>query len=293
MVEVVSRICFTLVDDISLFLLRCLGRHHLAYGHMHFPSNNNCIIFGTSDLANRQPLFDGCSYCRVTAGDVHSSLGDILDTCFGQFLGTVQRRSDDSVRLRTLLSVEIANMINLNLRRINGSTSARSGSSISPPETEGMVCYLMNILGDCFSAEDAPLSAQSSQDNDAEIPGSRETAYPLPQLPKCSIDETFLTFCLVKLTDHIAVKTHTSVANLDFHQIVTHVKERIVEDQSYTVPQNVKNLRITIYKELCRKFGSKYVLQTMMERGDEAFLEAFVEMLKAQLKKSTEKNKQV
>ncbi|XP_030611589.1 uncharacterized protein LOC115798773 isoform X1 [Archocentrus centrarchus] len=289
-VNLLSRICYRLVYDITVFLLKSLERHVLKYAHMHLPRDeNNYIIYGNAVLMNRRPLFDGCSYCRVTESDVYSSLGDILDTCFGQFLGTVQRWSSDSVRLRTLLSVEIAKLMNSNLCRINGSTSVESDKPRPPPRTKAMVYHLMNILGDCFNAKDAPLWAQSSQDNDAEIPGSRETACPLPQHPKCSIDETFLTLCLAKLIDHIAVKTHTSVANLDFHHILTRVKERIVEDQSYTVPQSVKNLHVTIYNKLCRKFGSKYVLQSVMEQGDEAFVEAFVEMLKAQLKKSTEK----
>lgn len=59
------------------------------------------------------------------------------------------------------------------------------------------------------------------------------TTYPLPLLLKCWVDQTFLTLCLAKLVCHTASKTYTSVANVFFHQIVTYVKERIVEELSY------------------------------------------------------------
>ncbi|XP_030598476.1 uncharacterized protein LOC115789273 [Archocentrus centrarchus] len=108
-------------------------------------------------------------------------------------------------------------------------------------------------------------------------------------LLKCSDDELFLTTCITKLVIHIANKTHTAPANLDFYQIATQLKDRIVDEQRYTMLQNSTNLHITIYKELCCKFRSKYVLLGVMEMNDVAFVEALAEMLKAELKKLTEK----
>ncbi|XP_030584909.1 uncharacterized protein LOC115780081 [Archocentrus centrarchus] len=386
----VSDMSQALIEEIGIFLLEDFKIQISANPHEHVPSDNKNTSADTSKLMNTQTLTEGCSYCRVTQDDVQSSFGDLFDTCFGKFLETVQRRSHDSVRLSTLLSVEIAKNVNLALSHSTAETSVRRRRSTPESELKEIALHVINILHICMNTTCAPLCTQSIQSSDAESSGcssleehiqpnpsegcrvirplprnknpgspnfeevededvqegpcrktltpspcvvrrdvgsngkspdfriteaknleqhrvesfetthstkqsteslSHSTECPHPQLPKCSIDEIFLRACLAKLIDHIAEKTHTSFANVDFHQIVTRVTERLVGEERYTTPQNVKNFHITIYKELCRKFRSKYVLQVLMETCDPAFVAALVVTLNGQLKKLMKKNK--
>ncbi|XP_030611590.1 uncharacterized protein LOC115798773 isoform X2 [Archocentrus centrarchus] len=49
-VNLLSRICYRLVYDITVFLLKSLERHVLKYAHMHLPRDeNNYIIYGNAD----------------------------------------------------------------------------------------------------------------------------------------------------------------------------------------------------------------------------------------------------
>ncbi|XP_030601053.1 uncharacterized protein LOC115791094 [Archocentrus centrarchus] len=356
----ISDMSQALIEENAIFLLNHIRIQISANPHEHVPMDNKSSSADTSKLVNSQPLFDGCSYCRVTQDDVQSSFGDVLDTCFGQFMGTVQRRSFDSARICTLLSVEIAKHVNSALSHSTVQTSVRSRRFTPQSKLKEIAHHVINIFCICKSMTHAPPSAQCSQSSGAKcpccsglkgdvniqpdrsegrivvlplpgdmIPGfsnfedvqespeetcrktleqrraesfkrtrstkqrtdslSRSTACLLPQLPKCSVDEKFLKTCLINLIDHITYKTHKSVINVRFYQILACVTESLVGEESYTAPKSAKNFHIPIYKELCQKFTSKYNLQALMEKCDPAFVAAFVETLKGQLKKSMEK----
>ncbi|XP_030575424.1 uncharacterized protein LOC115773058 [Archocentrus centrarchus] len=92
-----------------------------------------------------------------------------------------------------------------------------------------------------------------------------------PPCPEVLINETFLTVVLAKLVDHIAAKTRASILNMDLDQLVHAVTRRTRGTMFFTLPKRADSLHISIYKKLCKKFRSKYVLQAIMESGDEAF----------------------
>lgn len=102
------------------------------------------------------------------------------------------------------------------------------------------------------------------------------TTYPLPLLLKCWVDQTFLTLCLAKLVCHTASKTYTSVANVFFHQIVTYVKERIVElsygtkyckKKKISTSESTKNCVTNLDRNMCVRLWWK----TMMWLSFQAF----------------------
>ncbi|XP_039858507.1 uncharacterized protein LOC120715553 isoform X1 [Simochromis diagramma] len=128
------------------------------------------------------------------------------------------------------------------------------------------------------------------QNLDRESSESEEKCSDAPQcssgaLPTPAETDTFLTLCLANLVAHVSEKTQTTAVKLNFQQIVTDIREKIGGD--LTPLKTVKNLYIIMYKDLCRKFGSKYVLQSAMEKGDATFVAAVVELLKAELKASS------
>lgn len=104
-------------------------------------------------------------------------------------------------------------------------------------------------------------------------------------LPTPADTDTFLSLCLANLVAHVSEKTQTTAVKLNFQQIVTDIREKIGGD--LTPLKTVKNLYIIMYKDLCRKFGSKYVLPFVMEKGGATFVAAVVELLKAELKPSS------
>lgn len=77
-------------------------------------------------------------------------------------------------------------------------------------------------------------------------------------LPTPADTDTFLSLCLANLVAHVSEKTQTTAVKLNFQQIVTDIREKIGGD--LTPLKTVKNLYIIMYKDLCRKFGSKYML---------------------------------
>ncbi|XP_019205660.1 uncharacterized protein LOC106098608 isoform X1 [Oreochromis niloticus] len=103
-------------------------------------------------------------------------------------------------------------------------------------------------------------------------------------LPTPTEIDIFLNLCLANLVIHVSEKTQTFAVKLNCQQIVTDIREKIEGD--LTPLKTVKNLYIIMYKDLCRKFGSKYVLPFVMEKADATFVAAIVELLKAELKKS-------
>ncbi|XP_006809092.1 uncharacterized protein LOC102775699 isoform X2 [Neolamprologus brichardi] len=128
------------------------------------------------------------------------------------------------------------------------------------------------------------------QNLDRESSESEEKCSDAPRcssgtLPTPAETDTFLSLCLANLVAHVSEKTQTTAVKLNFQQIVTDIREKIGGD--LTPLKTVKNLYIIMYKDLCRKFGSKYVLPFVMDKGGATFVAAVVELLKAELKPSS------
>ncbi|XP_030578042.1 uncharacterized protein LOC115774775 [Archocentrus centrarchus] len=112
-----------------------------------------------------------------------------------------------------------------------------------------------------------------------------------PPCPEYLINGTFVTVVLAKLVDHIAANTRSSILNVDLDQLVYGVTRRTEGMLTFALPQRVQSLHISIYKKLCQIFGSKYVLQALMEAGDEEFeLEVSKTLISVLKKSKTSKN---
>ncbi|XP_030577783.1 uncharacterized protein LOC115774572 [Archocentrus centrarchus] len=112
-----------------------------------------------------------------------------------------------------------------------------------------------------------------------------------PPCPEYLINGTFVTVVLAKLVEHIAANTRSSILNVDLDQLVYGVTRRTMGMLTFALPQRVHSLHISIYKKLCQIFGSKYVLQALMEAGDEEFeLEVSKTLISVLKKSKTSKN---
>ncbi|XP_030582367.1 uncharacterized protein LOC115778428 [Archocentrus centrarchus] len=148
-----------------------------------------------------------------------------------------------------------------------------------------------SVCMDNLNPEPAPQVSDHSESHDTLGSDMMDSSSSRSRSPDFQINQTFLTVLLGKLVDHIAVKTKTSILNMDLEQLVYGVTVRTEGVLNLAPPKNVAKLHIRMYKELCLKFRSKYVLQAVMESGDDTFEFAVSETLKSQLMKQKTKKR--
>ncbi|XP_030592254.1 uncharacterized protein LOC115784979 [Archocentrus centrarchus] len=96
-------------------------------------------------------------------------------------------------------------------------------------------------------------------------------------------NKIFLTVILAKLADHIASETGTSLEDMDLTSLVENVEFCTCGMLDLAPLRIAGNLHISIYKSLCQKFKSKYMLLAAMVAVDEGFDLAVAVTLLSQL----------
>lgn len=100
---------------------------------------------------------------------------------------------------------------------------------------------------------------------------------------------TSLAVFIQRLVSRICKKTYAPAANEDIGKMVSLVRARAADELHSSLPHTLDKMHIPIYEDLCRQFGSKYLLRAVMALGDGAFEAAVAERLKAHLGASAEK----
>ncbi|XP_031609170.1 uncharacterized protein LOC116330861 [Oreochromis aureus] len=102
-------------------------------------------------------------------------------------------------------------------------------------------------------------------------------------------ERLFLKLFIEQLVAHIEIKTRTPTRNVDLSKLEAHVRARTPLDLRFTDPKAFDKVLIPIYKDLCKKFGSKYLLLAALDTGDVAFEAAVAEGLTTRLTASAQK----
>ncbi|XP_044044098.1 uncharacterized protein LOC122872228 [Siniperca chuatsi] len=321
-----SDMCHEIVDAISAMVLEAVGPQVQSrmYGQTALEVASNESIT-TNRVETPQTKYN---YDSVTEEDIQASLGNSLHSCFGAALGIVQEKSHNSEILLELFGAEVKRRVNHSLAVIRSVSSWQSeepaeSETSNESHTDDMVYYIIHILKclinkdehespediEClgsdfsegsipdevtdveeFSAGDDEMICSVSEAQSSDLSGCQSVECPassaeeLPQREK-----TFLTVFLGKLLDHIAHSTKTSVVDVDFDKMLECLWERTGREISAALSQNVGNIHIPIYKELCREFGCAKLLQAAMLSSDVTFEEAVARTLKAHLQKSSRK----
>ncbi|XP_030579794.1 uncharacterized protein LOC115776310 [Archocentrus centrarchus] len=134
-----------------------------------------------------------------------------------------------------------------------------------------------------------PQNYDDSQSNDVKSPTELNTISSDPPPP--DYNKTVLTVILVKLVDHITSETGASLEGVNLDELVSCVTWCTRGMLDLAPLRSVDNLHISIYKSLCQKFRSKYVLQAAMVSHNCAFEFAVIMTLLSHLEKyMTSKN---
>ncbi|XP_030586204.1 uncharacterized protein LOC115780908 [Archocentrus centrarchus] len=277
--------CCGVIREISALVRKFVEPQLLASGHNH--------LIG-------EP---GCRYCRVPEKSIQACFRNSLFHYFREALDVAQESSYILDQIVIMFSEAITQKVNSSLAQFTGSVDIFGSPAVECvldmiSKVEDIFKYILkarktNKDESCDNLACPEKVEQDSTEESASCMNNLKPA-PAPQhfdysalllSPDHLINETFLSVLLGKLVDHIAVKTRTSTANVDLAQLVCGVRKRTRGVLNFAPPQSVGSLHISMYKELCWKFRSKYTLQAAMESGDEVFDFAVSETLKSQLEK--------
>lgn len=257
---------------------------------------------------------------RLAEADVKYLLGDSLHSCFGDALGTKQKRSPSSDKIVELLGAEISERVNYRLVLITASEQEKDflnlATDIVSP-TEELVHHIVNILTRClqkskiayveYLSSPAPDEVTPVQvleegwDSDSSsCPSSDSSLSSVTiQTSETSLSSdvspgnprkhgTILAVFLASLVEHIGDTAGLVLRIRNFERILAYLMERMAGESISILRDTVKKRIGPIYEELCQEFGSAELLLDALESGNVAFEEAVVRVLQAQMRKSTE-----
>ena len=254
----------------------------------------------------------------VTVDDILVSLGNSLPQCFGDELTVKQEETEDSVELTLMVAEEVA--INVN-RGLGNLVQPTSPSSLN----RGFKIYhLAKFLRCCMMKERepnmSPVTPIGSKEELIAVPFSisveelipvaldaqEEELIPEPldvyeveltlepldaQEEELNLEKddllkksTFLNIFLMRLLDHIAHSAKATVGVMD----VINMSENLVSimlENNFSCPTSVRNLHLTVYKKLRRRFGSANELYAVILCENMTFMRAVAEELQKAIQK--------